>query len=56
MFPADAGAWLECSVEQAIAAGDHDIILFRLHHAATAEGIMLLVFHFSVFHMLTPIR
>nr|WP_277813629.1 flavin reductase family protein [Sphingomonas melonis] len=49
VFLADAGAWLECSVEQAIAAGGHDIILFRLHRAATAEGIMWLVFHSSVF-------
>lgn len=55
MFLADAGAWLECSVEQEIAAGGHDIILFRLHRAATAEGIMSLVFHSSVFHTLTPI-
>lgn len=52
----DAGAWLECSVEQEIAAGDHDIILFRPHRAATAEGIMPLVFHASDFHTLTPIR
>lgn len=52
---ADAGAWLECSVKQEIAAGDHDIILFRLHRAATAEGIILLVFHSSVFHTPTPI-
>ena len=55
VFLADAGAWLECSVEQEIAAGDHDIILFRLHGAATAEGIMSLVFHSSVFRTLTPI-
>lgn len=55
VFLTDAGAWLDCSVEQEIAAGDHDIILFRLHRAATAEGIMPLVFHSSVFHTLTPI-
>ncbi|MBB3874307.1 hypothetical protein [Sphingomonas aquatilis] len=42
-------------MEQEIAAGDHDIILFRLHRAATAGGIMWLVFHSSVFHTLTPI-
>ncbi|WP_426256096.1 flavin reductase family protein [Sphingomonas sp. DC2300-3] len=55
MFPADAGARLDCSMEQEVAAGDHDIILLRLHRAATAEGIMSLVFHSSVFHTLTPI-
>ncbi|WP_294328239.1 flavin reductase family protein [uncultured Sphingomonas sp.] len=56
VFLTDAGTWLECSVEQEIAAGDHDIILFRLHRAATAEGIMPLVFHSSDFHTLTPIK
>ncbi|WP_420142256.1 flavin reductase family protein [Sphingomonas sp.] len=55
VFLAEAVAWLECSVEQEIAAGDHDIILFRLRRAATAEGIMPLVFHSSDFHTLTPI-
>ena len=55
VFLTDAGAWLDCSVEQEIAAGDHDIILFRLHRAATAEGILPLVFHSSDFHTLMPI-
>lgn len=42
-------------MEQEIAAGGHDIILFRLHRAAIAEGIMPLVFHSSVFYTLIPI-
>ncbi|KQN39862.1 hypothetical protein ASG37_16860 [Sphingomonas sp. Leaf407] len=55
LFLGDATAWLDCSVEREIVAGDHDIILLRLHRAATAGGIAPLVFHASGFHTLTPI-
>lgn len=55
LFLADATAWLECSVENEIPAGDHDIVLFRLHRASVADEITPLVFHSSDFHTLTPI-
>lgn len=55
LFLASAAAWLECSVEQEIAAGDHDIILFRPHRAAVTDGVMPLVFHSSDFHTIRPI-
>jgi flavin reductase (DIM6/NTAB) family NADH-FMN oxidoreductase RutF len=55
VFLANATAWLECSVEKEIAAGDHDIVLFRLHRSAVAEKIMPLVFQSSDFHSLAPI-
>lgn len=55
LFLADAAAWLDCSIETEIPAGDHDIVLFRLHRAAVADGIMPLVFHASDFHALAPI-
>lgn len=55
LFLVNATAWLECSVEQEIAAGDHDIVLFRLHRAATADEVLPLVFHSSDFHTLAPI-
>jgi hypothetical protein len=55
VFLANAAAWLECSLDKEIAAGDHDIVLFRLHRAAVADGIMPLVFHSSDFHALAPI-
>jgi len=55
LFLADATAWLECSLEQEIPAGDHDIVLFRLHRASVADGVMPLVFHSSDFHTLAPI-
>lgn len=52
----NAAAWLECSVENEIAAGDHNIVLFRLHRAAGADGIMPLVFHSSEFYTISPIQ
>jgi flavin reductase (DIM6/NTAB) family NADH-FMN oxidoreductase RutF len=52
---ANAAAWLECTIEKEIAAGDHDIVLFRLHRAAASDEIMPLVFHSSHFHTLAPI-
>lgn len=55
LFLADAAAWLECSVEQEIPAGDHEIVLFRLHRAVIADQIMPLVFHSSDFHTLAPL-
>ncbi len=55
LFLANAAAWLECAYEKEIAAGDHDIVLFRLHRAAVADEIQPLVFHASDFHMLMPI-
>lgn len=55
LFLANATAWLECSLEQEIAAGDHDIVLLRLHRAAVADEVMPLVFHSSDFHTLVPI-
>ncbi len=55
LFLANAAAWLECSVENEIAAGDHDIVLFRLHRTAAADGIMPLVFHSSDFHTIAPL-
>ncbi len=55
VFLTDATAWLECSVVKEIAAGDHDIVLFRLHRAAVADAVMPLVFHASDFHTLARI-
>lgn len=55
VFLANATAWLECSVENEIPAGDHDIVLFRLRRAAAADGIMPLIFHSSDFHTIAPV-
>jgi flavin reductase (DIM6/NTAB) family NADH-FMN oxidoreductase RutF len=55
LFLAGSTAWLECDLEQEIAAGDHDIVLFRLHRASVIDAIMPLVFHASDFHNLAPV-
>lgn len=47
----DASAWLECSIEREIAAGDHDIVVFRVHDLG-ATDTMPLVFHRSSYRQL----
>lgn len=48
-----ASAWLECSLEQEIPAGDHDIVLLRVHDLGITD-VMPLVFHGSTFRQLQP--
>jgi flavin reductase (DIM6/NTAB) family NADH-FMN oxidoreductase RutF len=45
----DASAWLQCSVDQTIAAGDHEIVLMRIHDLEANDGVHPLVFHRSQF-------
>ncbi|TCB96722.1 flavin reductase [Micromonospora zingiberis] len=49
-----APAWFECSVEQQIPAGDHDIVLLRIHDLGVEQTVRPLVFHGSRFHQLAP--
>ena len=35
LFLRDAALWLDCSVEQEIPAGDHHVVLLRVHGHAT---------------------
>ena len=49
----DASLWLDCSVEQEIPAGDHHVVLLRVHgHQASDESASPLVFHGSAFRRL----
>ena len=48
----DASAWLDCSVEQLIRAGDHDIVLLRVHESDADPAVPPLVFHASGFRRL----
>lgn len=49
----NAALWLECSVEQEMPAGDHDVVLLRVHGTSTQEDSPgPLVFHASAFHHL----
>lgn len=48
----DAGAWLECSVYSEVEAGDHDIVVLRVHEAGADPAVSPLVFHGSRFRRL----
>lgn len=48
------GAWFDCSVEQLVRAGDHDIVLLRIHELDTDHSVAPLVFHAGGFHRLAP--
>ena len=48
----EASAWFDCSLEQEIPAGDHDIVLLRVHDLGSSE-FMPLVFHGSRYRQLT---
>ena len=46
-----ASAWLDCSIERHIPAGDHDIVLLRVHDLGASDTPPL-VFHGSAFRRL----
>lgn len=50
-----AGAWLECSVEQEVRAGDHDIVVLRVHDLRADHAVDPLVFHAGTFRSLDPL-
>jgi flavin reductase (DIM6/NTAB) family NADH-FMN oxidoreductase RutF len=50
-----ASAWLECSVQQEVPAGDHAVVLLRVHGLQTTPGVAPLVFHGSAFRSLLPV-
>jgi flavin reductase (DIM6/NTAB) family NADH-FMN oxidoreductase RutF len=51
LLPA-ASAWLDCSIEQQVRAGDHDIVVLRVHDLDCDQAIGPLVFHASQFRRL----
>lgn len=51
---AGAGAWLHCSIDQQVRAGDHDIVVLRVHEIDVDADVLPLVFHGSRFRRLQP--
>jgi flavin reductase (DIM6/NTAB) family NADH-FMN oxidoreductase RutF len=51
----EASAWFDCSLEQEIPAGDHDIVLLLVHDLGASE-VMPLVFHGSSYRQLESHR
>jgi flavin reductase (DIM6/NTAB) family NADH-FMN oxidoreductase RutF len=50
-----ASAWLDCSLEREIPAGDHDIVLLRVQDMALgAAEVSPLIFHGSTYRRLQP--
>jgi flavin reductase (DIM6/NTAB) family NADH-FMN oxidoreductase RutF len=47
-----ASAWLECEVEQEVGAGDHKVVLLRIHTLEADPSVDPLVFHGSQFRRL----
>ena len=45
----DAAAWLDCSIYDVLPAGDHELVLLRVHALRVHQGVAPLVFHASGF-------
>jgi flavin reductase (DIM6/NTAB) family NADH-FMN oxidoreductase RutF len=52
VFVADASLWLDCTLENEVAAGDHDIAVLRIHSMRAFPEVAPLVFHRSSFRRL----
>jgi flavin reductase (DIM6/NTAB) family NADH-FMN oxidoreductase RutF len=48
-----AGAWLECSIESTIPAGDHQLVLLRIEEFDVRPAVEPLVFQSSTFRRLS---
>jgi flavin reductase (DIM6/NTAB) family NADH-FMN oxidoreductase RutF len=48
----DAAAWMVCSIAQTVLAGDHELILLRVHSLRVQADVAPLVFHRSKFRQL----
>ncbi|MFI6761112.1 flavin reductase family protein [Micromonospora sp. NPDC050417] len=52
VFLDGASAWLDCTLFEQVTAGDHDIVLLRVHDLGGDANIAPLVFHASQFRRL----
>ena len=49
----DAVAWFDCTIDRQVPAGDHDIVIFRVHDLDAVGDTAPLIFHASGFRPLT---
>lgn len=54
VFLDGASAWFDCSLDQECKAGDHDIVVLRVHDLQGDHTVMPLVFHGSRLQQLHP--
>lgn len=52
VFIEGASAWIECSVHDVVAAGDHKIVLLKVNALSTTPDVEPLIFHASAFRQL----
>lgn len=50
-----AAAWLDCSIDTVLSAGDHDLVLFRVEAMQPHEEVAPLIFHGSRLHALSAL-
>jgi flavin reductase (DIM6/NTAB) family NADH-FMN oxidoreductase RutF len=51
-----ASAWFDCGIERIVTAGDHDIVVLRIHRLDADHAVTPLVFHASRFHRISSHR
>lgn len=56
VFISGSPLWLDCSIEQVVLAGDHDIVLLRIHALQADPGIRPIIFHSSAFRRLAAVE
>lgn len=55
VFIDGASVWLDCSIHQRIAAGDHEIVLLLIETLKIQPGVNPLIFHASRYRQLTSL-
>lgn len=52
LFIHGTSVWLESAIEQEVLAGDHTIVVLRVHDITIHDGVAPIVFHRSAFRRL----
>lgn len=49
----DASTWFDCSIESEVPAGDHQVVVFRVHAVDSSDSVRPLAFHRTQYSSLT---